>query len=101
MDEQRLASPLVKQLKQKFDRLSTTILSEEKNKLSSQSQGNISRQNRVGDEADKDAAVHPLLPVCCFVIVIHFDLPLLLMLSNTTSFRSRIKMITLFFVHQA
>ena len=52
-------SPLVRQLKQKFDRIYTANLTQEYSKSHSQS-----HIHRVGnDEID---GAYPLLPVCCF-----------------------------------
>jgi hypothetical protein len=61
VDDNRPPSPLVKQLKQKFDRM---IENNELSKSYSQSQTGLSKVPRVGhDEID---AAYPLLPVCCF-----------------------------------
>jgi hypothetical protein len=56
-------SPLVKQLKQKFDRMT-------ENNEHNQSQIGLTKIQRVGnDEVD---AAYPLLPVCCFFILMLF-----------------------------
>jgi hypothetical protein len=62
VDNNRPPSPLVKQLKQKFDRMVET---KELNKNYSQSQTGPSKIPRVGNN-EIDAA-YPLLPVCCFI----------------------------------
>jgi hypothetical protein len=62
VDNNRPPSPLVKQLKQKFDRMVET---KELSKNYSQSQIGLSKIPRVGNE-EIDAA-YPLLPVCCFI----------------------------------
>jgi hypothetical protein len=63
IDNNRPSSPLVKQLKQKFDRM---IDNNEQNKNHSQSQINLPKTHRVGN-IEGDGA-YPLLPVCCFVV---------------------------------
>lgn len=56
----RPPSPLVKQLKQKFDRMT-------ENNEYAQSQTNQTKIQRVGND-EEDAAAYPLLPVCCLFI---------------------------------
>ena len=63
-NEDRPSSPLVQQLKQKFDRLTEKYQINESIKTQSQSQHNLSKTNRVGSE-EGDAA-YPRLPVCGF-----------------------------------
>ena len=63
VDNNRPPSPLVKQLKQKFDRM---VENNEHNKNNSQSQTSRSKSPRVG--TDENDAAYPLLPVCCFLL---------------------------------
>jgi hypothetical protein len=60
-DNHRPPSPLVKQLREKFDRMREN---NEHSKSQSQSQTGFSKPSRVGN-AETDGA-YPLLPVCCF-----------------------------------
>ncbi len=60
IDSNRPSSPLVKQLKQKFDRMT-------ENNEHTQSQIGLSKTPRVGND-EGDGAAYPLLPVCCFFI---------------------------------
>ncbi len=62
VDSNRPSSPLVKQLKQKFDRMT-------ENNDHTQSQIGLSKTPRVGN--DEGDGAYPLLPVCCFTI--HFN----------------------------
>ena len=67
----RPLSPLVKQLRQKFDRMSANMLNIENNRSQSQSQTGLSKIHRVGtehgDAPAANAAAYPLLPVGRFV----------------------------------
>jgi hypothetical protein len=62
VNHDRPSSPLVQQLKQKFDRLTEKYLPNESNKTHSQSQINSSKTHRVGN--DEGDGAYPLLPVC-------------------------------------
>ena len=67
----RPPSPLVKQLQQKFDRMSANMLNIENNRSQSQSQMGLSKIHRVGIEhgdAPAATAAYPLLPVGRFVL---------------------------------
>lgn len=64
IDGDRPSSPLVKHLKQKFDRMSTTNTSNEHVRTQPQSQTGPTKIHRVGNK--EGDAVCPLLPVCCF-----------------------------------
>jgi hypothetical protein len=55
----RPPSPLVKQLKQKFDRMTAN----DNHKIHLQSQTGLSKVHRVGND-ERDGA-YPLMPVCC------------------------------------
>jgi len=63
-------SPLVKQLKQKFDRLNDNNNSTGRPSL--QSQVTSIKPRRVG--INDDDGVYPLLPVCCFLFFLLFCL---------------------------
>ena len=63
-ESDHLLSPLVKQLRQKFDRIASNNLTSEQNKIQSQSQTGPSKIQRVGN--DEGDGAYPLLPVCCF-----------------------------------
>jgi hypothetical protein len=64
----RPPSPLVKQLKQKFDRMIDNNLNNEHSKIQSQSQTDPSKIHRVGND-ERDGA-YPLLPVCCLLFIL-------------------------------
>ena len=67
-DQNRPSSPLVKQLKQKFDRMVET---NEHNKSHSPSHIGHSKVPRVGH--DEGNGAYPLLPVRCFSFLTLFD----------------------------
>lgn len=73
VDGNRPPSPLVRQLKQKFDRMAEHTLQSDAMKYHSQTQMTIPKTARVG-HAEHDGA-YPLLPVCCFaLLLVHFFL---------------------------
>lgn len=59
------SSPLVRQLKQKFDRMSATHLNTEDGRTHPPTHAASTKIHRVGNEED-DHVAYPILPVCCF-----------------------------------
>ncbi|CAF3454505.1 unnamed protein product [Rotaria sp. Silwood1] len=59
--DDRPSSPLVKHLRQKFDRMTTSNLTNEHSRIQSQSQSGLSKIHRVGN--DEGDAAYPLIPV--------------------------------------
>ena len=74
VEENRPSSPLVRQLKQKFDRMAEHTSHSDSTKNPSQSQMNFPKTARVG-HADDDGA-YPLLPVCCLIFSFCLSVPL-------------------------
>lgn len=85
VDEQRPSSPLVRQLKQKFDRMTEHTVNSDPTRSSSQSQTIFPKTARVGYD-EVDAVAYPLLPVCCLTIF----------LLSSHSFRTHSSLIIIF-----
>lgn len=71
VDEHRPSSPLVRHLKQKFDRMAEHTSNSDQTKNLSQSPTNFPKTARVGYD-EIDAVAYPLLPVCCLIIYFCF-----------------------------
>lgn len=74
VEENRPSSPLVRQLKQKFDRMAEHTSQSDSTKNHSQSQMAFPKTARVGHAEDDGA--YPLFPVCCLTFSFCLFIPL-------------------------